>query len=557
MTSAAKPTDGLSPAMRQYMEMKALHPEGLLFFQMGDFYELFFEDAEKAAPLLEIALTSRSKKGDQPIPMCGVPLSAGIMYANRLTRQGLQVVLANQVGDPGAKGIIERAVMRIGTPGVPLDDDTAAAGEPHYLAAICPGPGGYGLAGLEVSTGDFLLARFGDLEALRAEFLSLGPHECLLPQHAAPELLDVLRDMRVYATHLPPERMDALAALDRFRELFGAHAAAAWDLDEFPEALSAAGAVLDYAESCSRGGLDHLAPPRLLWNQAHLVLDEAALANLEILKTLRHGQLEGSLLGLMDRTATPMGSRLMRQWLSRPLRDAAEISARHGAVEEFLRDGLSRDALSGLLKKTSDLERALGRVVLKHGGPRDLAALRDSLFLIPEYKKLLSRLNSVRLATLGEALPDFGELTSALMNRLEEHPPVNAKDGGLIKRGVSPELDELLDLEKGGKSGILALEARERERTGINSLKVGFNRVFGYYLEVTKTNLANVPSDWIRKQTIAGGERYLTPELKEWEEKILHAGERRLALEEQLFEELKELVAAQARPIKEAAQLLA
>lgn len=553
-----KDTTTLSPAMRQYMEFKKLYPGAIIFFQMGDFYEIFFEDAEKAAPILEIALTSRSKQGDRPIPMCGVPLSAGLMYANRLTQRGEHVVVVNQVGDPAkTKGLVERAVARVATPGIPLTDDEGAAGEPHYLSAIFKSPEGYGLAGLEVSTGDLLLARFDDLESLRAEFLSLSPHECLLQENPGPELLEILADMRVYATHLPPHRMDAQTALDRFRELFGSHALNAWSLEEWPEVLSAAGAVLDYAEKCSQGVLKHLAPPRLLWSQAHLVLDEAALANLELLKTLRHGQLEGSLLGLMDRTATPMGGRLMRQWLSRPLRDRSEISARHGAVEELLRDGLSRDNLARLLKKTSDLERALSRVVLGRGSPRDVAALRDSLALVPEFKNILSNMNSARLAKLGDDLPNFQDLTATLQRCLEDSPPLNTKDGGLIKRGVSPELDELLDLEKGGKSGIVALEARERERTGINSLKVGFNRVYGYYLEVTKTNVHLVPPDWIRKQTIAGGERYLTPELKEWEEKILHAGERRLALEEAMFEELKALISAQARPIKDAAQILA
>lgn len=252
-----------------------------------------------------------------------------------------------------------------------------------------------------------------------------------------------------------------------------------------------------------------------------------------------------------------MGGRLLRQWLARPLREAAAISGRHGAVEDLLRNGLARDEFVSLLKKTSDLERALGRIVLGRGGPRDLAALRDTLALIPHYKNCLSRLTSALLAALGEELPDFGQLVETLQNCLADNPPYNSKDGGLIRRGVSPELDELLDLEKGGKNAIAALEARERQRTGISSLKVGFNRVYGYYLEVTKTNLHLAPDDWIRKQTIAGGERFLTPELKEWEEKILHAGERRLALEEKILGELMDLAGGQARQIKEAARVLA
>ncbi len=545
--------------MRQYLEMKERYPGAIVFYQMGDFYEMFFGDAEEAAGLLDIALTSRSKHGDTPIPMCGVPLSAGLGYAKRLTDQGRQVVMVNQVGDPAkTKGLVERAVWQVGTPGLPLSgDESAAAGEPHYLAAIFPTGGAFGLAGLEVSTGDLLLARFDDIEGLRAEFLSLSPHECLLPDDAAPEILALLADLRVYATLRPRSSLNPVAALDQFHDLFGPHAVAAWDLERWPEALAAAAGVFEYARACGQGRLNHLAPPRLLWREDHLILDEAALANLEILKTLRHGQLEGSLLGLMDRTATPMGGRLMRQWLARPLARGPEIAARHGAVEELLRGALARDTLAGLLKKSSDLERALSRLVLKRGGPRDLAALRDTLALIPEFRRILSALNSARLADLGEALPDFHGLTATLQSHLVDSPPLNARDGGLIRRGVNPELDDLLDLEKGGKNALAALEARERERTGINSLKVGFNRVYGYYLEVTKSNLDRAPDDWIRKQTIAGGERYLTPELKQWEEKILQAGEKRLALEERILEELKSLVEAAARAIKEAAQILA
>ena len=548
--------DKLSPAMRQYMDFKKQYPGAIMFFQMGDFYEMFYEDATIAAPLLDIALTSRSKK--EFVPMCGVPLGSGLGYANRLTDLGRQVVMVNQVGDPSkTKGIADRVVWQVGTPGLPLEVEGQSRGGPRYLAAIYQTVGGYGLAGLDNSTGDMVLARYDDLGELRSGFAALAPSECLVADNAAPEILELLKEQQVYATPRPLETLNPHQALNVFTELFGGHAVKAWDLDQWPEALSAAGAVLDYARGCGQGDLRHLAQPRLLWREAHLVLDEAALANLEILKTLRHGELNGSLLGLMDKTTTPMGSRLLRQWLSRPLKDEVAISLRHGAVEELLRDGLGRDSLTGLLKKASDLERALSRVVLKRGSPRDLAVLRDTLALTPEFKTLLSGFNALRLAELGDMIPDFGSLVETLQNCLVENPPLNAKDGGLIKRGVLDELDELLDLEKGGKNAIAALEARERARTGINSLKVGFNRVYGYYLEVTKTNLHLAPDDWIRKQTIAGGERFLTPELKQWEEKVTHAGERRLALEEKILDDLRTLVGTKAGEVKAAAQLLA
>ena len=550
--------EGHSPGMRQYIQFKNLYPGSVLFFQMGDFYELFFEDATEVAPLLDITLTSRSKKDNEPIPMCGVPLSSGIAYGNKLTEMGYTVVMCRQQGNAAeTKGIVDRYVWQTGTPGMPLEDEAQTTCGVHYLTSIFPSASSYGLAYLEVSTGDLIMGQFADLEELRAELMSMSPHECLLPEGIPPEVAAILKELNIYGTYRTPEETNPELALDFFRNRFGSHAVEAWELGKWPEALSAASAVLDYALKCSKSDLKHLAPPRLLWTQSHLVLDEAALTNLEILKTLRHGELNGSLLGLMDHTATPMGGRLLRQWLARPLADSAAISARHGAVEELLRKGMGRDTLAGLLKKSNDLEKALSRTVMQRGGPRDLAVLRNTLALIPAFREALRSFNSVRLASLGDNLPDFTELTAVLEAQLVDEPPLNAKDGGLIKRGVFPELDELLDLEKGGKSGIAALEAREKERTGISSLKVGFNRVYGYFLEVTKSNLHLAPPDWIRKQTIAGGERYLTPELKEWEEKITHAGERRLALEEKILEDLKGLVSSQAQSIKEAAVILA
>ncbi len=558
MTKNTPQTPKLTPAMQQYMDVKESYPDAIVFFQMGDFYEMFFADAEIAAPLLNIALTSRSKHGDAPIPMCGVPLAAGISYANRLTEQGRRVVICRQVGEPQGKGIVQRQVWQVGTAGLPLSQDEGENGrEPHYLAAVFPGEKILGLAGLDVSTGELILGRYEDYEALRAALLTFGPKECLVPSEVPTELASLLLEMQILTTSRTAENLLPHLAEEYLTELFGPEAVGEWSLNQEPEALAATAGVLAYAAYCGQGELRHLAPPRLLWNEAHLILDEAALANLEILKSLRHGQREGSLWGLMDAGATAMGGRLLRQWLSRPSREMHVISARHGAVEEFLRDGLRRDELISLLKKSTDLEKALGRLTLARGGPRDLASLGNTLALLPQFAKVLAELFASRLAKLADALPDFAELTKILTDSLEENPPLSVKDGGLIRRGVNPELDELLDLEKGGKVGIAALEAQEKAATGINSLKVGFNRVYGYYLEVSKSNLHLAPPQWIRKQTIAGGERFLTPELKELEAKILAAGERRLALEEKIFSELQALALAQAQEIKKAAAILA
>ncbi len=548
--------DKLSPAMRQYQSIRERHPGAILFFQMGDFYEMFYEEAVTASRLLDITLTSRSKNG---IPMCGVPLTTGRAYANRLAALGETVVICDQVGNPAeSKGIVERAVSHIVTPGMTLDDEGQPPSEPHYMAALYPAPGGrFGLAGLEVSTGDMILGGFDDLEALRAEFVSMSPHECLAPRGAPEEFLKLASEFAPFITLRPPEEMTEEAAREQFGELFSPHAIAAWELHRHPEAAAAAAGLISYAAYCCQGKMRHLAPPRVLWKEAHLVLDEAALSNLEILKAQGRGEADGSLLKLMNKTTTPMGARLLREWLSRPLLEPESIAARHGAVEELLRDGLARDRLAHLLKGTRDLERALARLVLNRGQGRDLAVVRDTLALIPDFREILVDLNSGRLNFLGENLPDLAGLVGTLSSHLRRDMPLNVKEGGLINRGVCRELDDLLDLELGGKGALAELEAREKARSGISSLKIGYTRVFGYYLEVTKANLHLAPADWMRKQTIAGGERFLTPELKELEAKILGAAEKRLALELRILEDLKTLVANEAAAIKRAAAILA
>ncbi|MGL4209155.1 MAG: DNA mismatch repair protein MutS, partial [Candidatus Adiutrix sp.] len=382
--------DKLSPGMQQYLKMKTMHPNAILFFRMGDFYELFFEDAILAAPILNIALTSRSKKTDHPIPMCGVPHHAAESYIDALTDKGYTVAVCDQIEKASeSKGLVARAVTRLVTPGVNLSANLLLPRQPSFVAAVNKTGDIWALAGLEVSTGDMVMGRFETIEGLRTELTALSPNECLLPENPPEDIFNLVEEMGIYATLLPLEKMNPTVALGRFEELFGAHAISAWELEKWPEALSCAGAVLDYASSCCQGELRHLAPPRLLWQLPHMGLDQAAIANLEILKTLRHGEINGSLLGLLDRTHTPMGGRLLREWLVRPLLNKEEIKNRHGAVEEFLRNGLGRDEIVSLLKKTSDLERALGRLVLNRGAPRDLAVLRDTLLLVDDFRRAL------------------------------------------------------------------------------------------------------------------------------------------------------------------------
>lgn len=554
----AAATDKFTPAMRQYLAMRQRYPGAIVFFQMGDFYEMFFEEAVRASRLLDIVLTSRSRKEDG-IPMCGVPLAAGKSAANRLAAAGETVVICDQrEGAQGGPVQFERVVSHVVTPGMTLDDEGQPAGEPRYLAGLVQGEGGrYGLAALEVSTGELVLGAFADLRDLRPALAALTPQECLIAEEAGEGLANLAAQLAPCVTARPAAETDPSLAWGELGELFSPVAVEAWGLKDSPEASAAASLAITYATQCCQGRLLHLAPPRLLWKEKCMVLDEAALANLEILKTLRGGAVEGSLLGLLDTTATAMGSRLLREWLARPLLDRAAVASRHGAVEEFLINGLGRDEITRLLKDARDLERALARVTLGRGVPRDLAVIRDTLALLPGLRRALTAMNSAHLAALGEALPDFSGLLALLQSHLAEQLPLNFKEGGFIKKGANPALDGLLDLELGGKGELAALEARERAATNIGSLKIGYSRVFGYYLEVTKTNLKLVPPNWVRKQTVAGGERFLTPELKELEEKILGAGERRLALEMKILADLQGAVAARAQDVKAAASVLA
>jgi DNA mismatch repair protein MutS len=547
---------GLTPALRQWFSVKEEHPEAVLFFQMGDFYELFFEDATLVAPLLDLTLTSRQKLDNQPVPMCGVPLSAGESYISRLAQMGHKIAVCEQVGPlPPKHGLADRVVRRVVTPGTILAQDSQTETVSRYVAAIhcSEASENWALGAVELSTGDFILGQWNNQDGLWAELSALEPSEIIIAQGASQKISDLVSALGVYTTSLPDSQFDG-SFLDHWKKAFGE------DFEPEPEdqplSLAVGSAVLGYCLALSPGSnLEHLARPRKLWSSPYLGLDEAAIRNLELIKSLRDSGINGTILKLISLNVTPMGGRLLRDWLTRPLYNRAQVQRRHEAVENLLADSLWRENLLDYLQKTLDLERALSRLTLGRGTVRDLVAVQATLSQAGPIKDLLALSSSELLKELGASLNPLPELLAKLSRTLTETP--SAPGDPVVRSGLSPRLDELRDLESGGKQRIAALEARERARTGINNLKVGFNKIFGYFLEVTKSNLASVPGDWQRKQTVSGGERFVTPELKEWEERIVTAGENRTVLEERILENLKKTAAKSAKPLKELAMLLA
>ncbi|MEW6266387.1 MAG: DNA mismatch repair protein MutS [Thermodesulfobacteriota bacterium] len=552
---------GLTPMLNQYFANKAKHADAILFFRMGDFYEMFFEDAEKAAPILEIALTTRSRHQGRDIPMCGVPCHAADAYINRLISRGLKVAICDQIEDPRqARGLVAREVTRVVTPGMVLSPELEDPKTSRYLAAVAApaaDAAGYGLACLDVSTGEFFLTQVIDREALSIELNRLAPAEILVGREDETGLAEWLGGLGFYLTSFDPEAFEPARARQALANRFGPHALTGFGVLEKPLGLAAAGAALLYAQETQGRDLTHVDRLRVYQIGDQLVLDETTKRNLELFHNLRDRGREGTLHAVLDLTVTAMGGRKLKSWLAAPLLDRTKIAERHEAVEGLVLDGLTRADLRSLLSGVHDLERLCGRICLNRAGPRDLASLKESLLKLPALKDLLGQRAGGLIQDLARGLDVLSDVAELIDRALIESPPLALKDGGLFKSGYHPELDELIEIMTEGKGWIARLEKAERERTGIASLKVGFNRVFGYYLEITNPNLPLAPPDYQRKQTLAGAERFVTPELKEQEEKVLTAGERRIRLEQDLFELLRQAVAAQAGRLRETADLLA
>jgi len=572
----AKPpemTEPSTPLMRQYAAVKKDHPTALLFFRLGDFYELFFDDAIVASRELQITLTSRNKEKGIAVPMCGVPHHAADGYIGKLIRKGYKVAVCEQMEDPRlAKKIVRREVTRVVTPGTSADSSLGSE-ENNFLAALAQVGDRVGFAALDVSTGEFRATEFtgeGALRRVQEELEQLRPKE-LLYGSSAP-LFDVEMRQSPQAAVPKPRAPGATCtetplddwifapdhAIPLLENHFGVLSLEGFGLAGRTAAAAAAGAILYYVRSTQRGSLDHVDRIGVYERQNYLVLDAVTVRNLELIEPLFAGTDAGvTLFRSIDCAVTPMGKRLLRSWLLRPSLDLSEINARLDAVEAGVKETVSREELRRALDGVLDLERLLSRVTLETANPRDVLALAASLGKIPAVKAAVGRLTAERLRALHAALDELGDLRQRIDAAIVAEPPLSFSDGGVIAPGVDHELDELRDLSRNSKQVLAQVEQRERQRTGISSLKVKFNSIFGYYIEISKPNLHLVPADYERKQTLVGAERFTTPELKEYEAKILDAQEKIVDIERRLFTELRTAIAGEAKRIRQTALALA
>ncbi|NLZ03341.1 MAG: DNA mismatch repair protein MutS, partial [Pirellulaceae bacterium] len=545
-----------TPMMRQYHEAKKACPDALLLFRMGDFYELFHDDAKIAARTLNLALTSRDK-GENAVPMAGFPHHQLDAYLAKLIGAGLRAAVCEQVEDPKlAKGLVRREVTRVVTPGTLTDETLLDPRESNFLAAVCPGDW-VGLAWVELSTGRFVAAGF-PLKQLADQLARIAPAECLVSDEAEP--LPSSCGERMMVTQRPAWAFAQGGAEEALARHFGTAGLDGFGFTDSPAdkaAVRAAGAVLDYLAETQRGSLEHI--DRLLPYRSGetLEIDEASRRSLEISRTIREGRREGSLLAVLDHAVTPMGSRLLAEWIANPLTEIGAISARLDAVEELVADAALTEDLHKALRQAYDVERLLTRVTTGRATPRDLSFLGRTLACLPAIKARLTARNSDLLSSIEARIDLCAELRSRLDAALVDQCPLAAGEGGFIRDGFHGPLDALRELTRGGKQWIARYQAEEMERSGIPSLKVGFNKVFGYYLEVTNTHREKVPETYIRKQTLKNAERYITPELKEYEEKVLTADEKAKQLEYELFIELRQAVAERRRQMQTTAAALA
>ncbi len=581
--------------LRQYQELKRQHPGTLLFFRLGDFYELFFDDAVTGARELEITLTARHKERGTPIPMCGVPHHSVAGYVARLIRKGYRVAICEQTEDPSkAKKLVRREVVRVITPGTAFDPNFVEAGETVYLAAVCGAGDTFAAAFLDLSTGEFCATEETGPDAwarVRADIESYAPRELLFPEslallvkdsyagtgpHTAPlplktraeedraplaritpaEHAAARGDAQFALTPLDDWLWEPLSCATMLLEQFGVRTLEGYGLSGKTDAVSAAGACLRYARETQRAAAAHVTDINFFETHDHLVLDAVTCRNLELTESQGGAGRGATLLGVLDATVTGMGARLLRSWVLRPSIRRGEIEARHAAIEDLHTSQLKRDRLRTLLREVSDLERLTGRINMGTATPRDLCALRRSLDQVPDIRRALSDSAASLLQVLRESADELADVRSLINESICDEPPINFSDGGVVREGFDEELDDLRSVSRDAKQTIVAIESRERARSGISSLRVRFNNVFGYFIEVSKANAARVPTDYERRQTLSNAERYTTPELKEWEQKVLGAEGRILEIETRIFTEIRTRVAQETKRLQATARAL-
>jgi len=530
----------LTPMMRQYRENKERHPDAILLFRMGDFYEMFFDDAKKASRILEIALTTRDKNKEEGVPMCGFPHHAASAYISRLLAAGERVAVCDQMEDPRqAKGIVRREVTRVLSPGLTDEPGSLKDDENNFVVALAARGEIVALAAFDLSTGDFLVTETSRLGLAAQEVQRLEPKEIIIPEGLPDDhQIRGMTDGSGYVHSVDEWMADPRGCADALKEQYGVRNLEGFGLSERSALILAAGMMINYVRQARSDAPAHIKPPRVYHLGNYMVLDHATLRNLEIFRSLRDGATAGTLLRLLDRTSTPMGARLLRKWISYPLLDLGEIRLRNETVEALTENGVLREELRENLKEIGDLERICGKISLKSANPRDLVHLRRSAERIPSLISLLSGLDT----TMAESLRNMDDLTyvaHAIAAILVDSPPAGTRDGGVVREGYNAELDELRSISLRGKEWIAGIEAHERDATGIPNLRVGYNRVFGYYIEITRSHQHKIPPHYVRKQTLVNAERYITEDLKEYELKVLNATDRIVELEEEIFSLLR------------------
>ena len=532
-----------TPARRQYLKMKEQHPDAILLFRMGDFYETFDEDAKITARELEIALTSREMGKGQRVPLAGIPYHALDSYLARLVRRGYKVAICEQTGEVSSRGPVDREVVRVVTSGTVTEPTLLDQGANNFLAAVVVHEENAGLAYVDITTSEFATTQI-PLEDLPLELERLDPAEVLVPQ--GQEVPDWMSHHHV--TSLEAESFRPEEAERTLKEHFGVTTLEAYGCEGMPLAIGASGAVVSYVQRTQRAGLERMEGLHTYSPRAFMLLDHQTRSNLELFHGGRWGKTTHSLLATLDATNTSMGGRLLRRWVGQPLLDLSTLEQRLDAVDAILRDQIRREEIVDVLKGVPDLERLLNRIATGAAVPREVSSLRDGLEAASRIKALMEGASD-RLTALGDRLDPCDAVVTLIGSALEDSPGASFAEGGIIRRGFSPELDELRDVSRNGREYIANLERKEKDRTGIRSLKVGYNRVFGYYIEVSNPNLAQVPDDYVRRQTLVGGERFFTPELKEYESILLNAQERMEDLEQSLFQQVCRQIAAEGQRI--------
>jgi DNA mismatch repair protein MutS len=555
------PEQDLTPMMRQYHAMKQEVPDALLMFRLGDFYELFFEDAVTASRELEITLTARHKERENPVPMCGVPFHAADGYIARLLRKGFKVAICDQMEAPqkGVK-IVRREITRVVTPGTITDSNVLTPGENNYLLAVTEVSETLGCAFLDVSTGDFRAAEFGGphrWNQLLLEADHFAPREVVFPDRLKPAVQAL---NGIAKTNLEDWLFDADYSTRILKDQLQTATLDGYGLTGHSAAIGACGAIVHYVRQTQKAALEHVNAIVYQETANYLILDSATIRNLELFESPgggADGHSKDTLIGVLNKTHTGMGARLLRAWMMRPSVDAAEIEKRYDAVGELAGSAIALDSVRHSFDGIFDIERLLSKITIGTAGPRELISLRSSIGCLPRVAEALSKLKAGRFSEMLQRMDRLEDLHALLSKSIADDPPPTMLDGGVIRDGYDAPLDELRVLSKSGKSYLASLEIRERERTGIASLKVRFNRVFGYYIEISNSNKHLVPSDYDRKQTLVGAERYTTPELKEYEEKILTAEERILEIEKRIFQEVRSRIAVEAARIRHSASVIA